>query len=56
VKGWTSFKAAFVAIKENPQKITAQKAVQDKTSPSFASDALPFFYHKRMGFSFTFLF
>jgi hypothetical protein len=29
VKGWTSFKAAFVAIKENPQKITAPKALQD---------------------------
>ena len=34
VKGWTSLKATLVAMKENPQKITAHNAGQDK-EPSF---------------------
>jgi hypothetical protein len=30
VKGWISLKATFVAMKENPQKIIAHNAGQDK--------------------------
>jgi hypothetical protein len=37
-------------MKENPQKMTAQKAVQDKTSP-FSSLDWVYFYHKIIGFS-----
>jgi hypothetical protein len=34
VKGWTSLKATFVAMKENPQKIIANNAGQDNFNPS----------------------
>jgi hypothetical protein len=44
VNGWISLRTTFVAMKENPQKIIAHKAGQDKEPPLSSSDAL--FYHK----------
>ncbi len=34
--GWTSLNATFVAIKENPQKMIAHRAGQDKIFPPFS--------------------
>jgi hypothetical protein len=34
-KGWTSWSATLVAMKENPQKMTAHSAGQDTDSLSF---------------------
>jgi hypothetical protein len=49
VKGSTSLKATFVAMKENPQKTIANSAGQDNVNPSRL--ICGYFYHKSIKYS-----